>query len=269
MKYNYLIRIYIITLKDKVDYIKSDNYNSIKHLNCNIILSKGIILNKKQSDKYKLYAKSSIGIRLAHKKIWKKLNNLNKNSTNKSNNKINKTYKYNDYSIILEDDAILNISNDEFIKELNSIIENKKCDLYRFHSDGLFISTAAYLIKHNTINNLLDKFKIYIGQIDIDLYILNLVSNYNVLTHNYNIFKTDETESTNRIDRYNFLNIVKGVKLFSRSDKDFKNILSFKIFRIFNYELIVFEIFLLILLIFSIILKNYYLFLIVIILFII
>jgi hypothetical protein len=79
-----LIRIYVITLKSKEDYIKSESYNSIKDIGCKIILSKGVILNKEQSDKYKYYAKSSVGITLAHQKVWKKIKKVNNNK-----NKVN------------------------------------------------------------------------------------------------------------------------------------------------------------------------------------
>ena len=60
------VDIHVITLKNTKDYIQSDNYKSLKTITNNIKLSKGIILDKQQSDKYFLYAKSSIGITLAH-----------------------------------------------------------------------------------------------------------------------------------------------------------------------------------------------------------
>ena len=269
--YNYLTRIYVITLKSKEEYIKSESYNSIKDLGCKIILSKGVILNKEQSDKYKYYAKSAIGITLAHKKVWKKINKVNVVNEKRPEGPKGPTFLYNNFSIVLEDDAILTINVDKFKEELKEII-HKNNDFYRLHSDGMFISIAAYIIKHNTVNNLYNKYKILVGQVDFDVYFCNLfgiLGNYKLLTHNYNLFRTDERESSNRIDKYNCLNILKGLKLSSRSDKDLKIILSFKTFRIFEYEFIVFELLLITLLIISIIFKNYYLFLIVIILFII
>lgn len=274
--YNYLIRIYVITLKSKEEYIKSESYNSIKDLGCKIILSKGVILNKEQIDKYKYYAKSAIGITLAHKKVWKKINKVNEVNEVNGNGKGPKgpegpKFLYNDFSIVLEDDAILTTNADKFKEELKEII-HKNNDFYRLHSDSMFISIAAYIVKHNTINNLYNKYKILVGHVDFDIYFCNLfgiLGNYKLVTHNYNLFRTDESESSNRIDKYNCLNILKGLKLSSRSDKDLKIILSFKTFRIFEYEFIVFELLLIKLLIISIIFKNFYLFFIVIILFII
>ena len=278
--YNYLTRIYVITLKSKEEYIKSESYNSIKDLGCKIILSKGVILNKEQSEKYKYYAKSSIGSTLAHQKVWKKINKVNEvNREGPTGPEVPKgaegpegpKFLYNDFSIVLEDDAILTTNADKFKEELKEII-HKNNDFYRLHSDGMFISLASYIIKHNTVNNLYNKYKILVGHVDFDVYFCNLfgiLGNYKLVTHNYNLFRTDESESSNRIDKYNCLNILKGLKLTSRSNKDLKIILSFKTFRIFEYEFIVFELLLITLLIISIIFKNFYLFLIVIILFII
>ena len=63
------IQIYVITLLNKLEYIKTDNYKSLSTITNKIILVNGVILNKKQSDKYYFYAKSSIGISLAHRKV--------------------------------------------------------------------------------------------------------------------------------------------------------------------------------------------------------
>ena len=112
-------------------------------------------------------------------------------------------------------------------------------------------------------------YKIILGQPDFDLFVLSIFNkDIKILNHNENIFNTDETLSTNRIEKYSFLNLLKGIKLNKRSDKNLKNILQYKVLRIFNYETIAFEIILFIFLIISIILKNKYLFLIIITLFI-
>lgn len=46
------IQIYVITLLNKLEYIKIDNYKSLSTITNKIILVNGVILNKKQCDKY-------------------------------------------------------------------------------------------------------------------------------------------------------------------------------------------------------------------------
>ena len=254
----YNIKFYVISLKNKKEYLKSDNYKNLSNLTNKIILSKGIILNKKQVNKYSIYAKSSIGITLAHIKVWK---NIKKNiKFDNSNN--------NSYSIIFEDDTILNIDCNNFKKEIKNIINNYNFDIYKLHSDfnNGFTSMASYIINNSSIDKILNTYKIILGHIDFDLYIFKLLNKIILLTHPYNIFTTDESESTNRKDNYNILKILNGIKLSKRCDKNLKHFLTYKVFRIYNYETIVFEILLFVLFIISFIFKLKYLFFIIIIL---
>ena len=244
------IKIYVITLKDKTEYIKSNNYNSIAKLTNKIYLSKGIILNKKQSKKYYLYANSSIGISLAHIHIWKKIK------------------KDKNFTIILEDDTILNISKNEFYNEINTIITNNYFDIYKIHSDfnNGFTSMAGYIINNSSIDKILKNYKIILGHLDFDLYILKLLNKIKLLTHYKNLFITDEIQSSNRKDNYNILKLLDNIKLSSRCDKNLRHFLTYKVFKIFNYELIVFELLLFILLIISLIYKLKFFFILIIIL---
>lgn len=255
----YKIQIFVITLKNKEEYIKSENYKNLSKVTNKIILSKGVILNKEQSDKYLLYAKSAIGISLAHINVWKKIR--------KSNLKRNKA-EINDFSIILEDDALLNIDDNEFNNEINKIINNYDYDIYKIHSDfnNGFTSMAAYIINNKSIDKIINNHKIILGHLDFDLYLLKLLNKIKLLTHKENLFVTDENVSTNRKNNYNILRLLDNIKLSERCDKNLRHFLTFKVFRIFNYETIVFEILLFVLLIISIIFKLKYLFFIIIIL---
>ena len=253
------IQIYVITLKNKEDYIKTDNYKNLSKITNKIILSKGVLLNKEQSDKYLLYAKSAIGISLAHINVWKK---IRKNKSSKNEALIN------DFSIILEDDALLNINHNEFSNEINKIIQNYNFDIYKIHSDfnNGFTSMAAYIINNKSIDKIINNHRIILGHLDFDLYLLKLLSKIKLLTHKENLFITDENESTNRKDNYNILRLLDNIKLSDRCDKNLRHFLTFKVFRILNYETIVFELLLFVLLIVSIIFKLKYLFFIIIIL---
>ena len=255
----YKIQIFVITLQNKEEYIKSENYKNLSKVTNKIILSKGVILNKEQSDKYLLYAKSAIGISLAHINVWKKIR--------KSNLKRNKV-EINDFSIILEDDALLNIDDNEFNNEINKIINNYDFDIYKIHSDfnNGFTSMAAYIINNKSIDKIINNHKIILGHLDFDLYLLKLLNKIKLLTHKENLFVTDENVSTNRKNNYNILRLLDNIKLSKRCDKNLRHFLTFKVFRIFNYETIVFEILLFVLLIISIIFKLKYLFFIIIIL---
>ena len=253
----YKIQIYVITLKNKEDYNKTENYKNLAKITNNINLSKGVLLNKEQSDKYLLYAKSAIGISLAHIKVWKKIRK------NKS--------LINDFSIILEDDTSLNIEHTEFNNEINKIINNYDFDIYKIHSDfnNGFTSMAAYIINNKSIDKIINNHNIILGHLDFDLYVLKLLNKIKLLTHKKNLFITDENESTNRKDNYKVLTLFDNIKLSKRCDKNLRHFLTFKVFRIFNYEIIVFELLLFVLLIISIIFKLKYLFFIIIILLII
>ena len=253
------IQIYVITLKNKEDYIKTDNYKNLSKITNKIILSKGVLLNKEQSDKYLLYAKSAIGISLAHINVWKK---IRKNQSSKNEELIN------DFSIILEDDTLLNIDYNEFINEINKIIQNYNFDIYKIHSDfnNGFTSMAAYIINNKSIDKIINNHRIILGHLDFDLYLLKLLNKIKLLTHKENLFITDENESTNRKDNYNILRLLDNIKLSERCDKNLRHFLTFKVFRILNYETIVFELLLFVLLIISIIFKLKYLFFIIIIL---
>jgi len=255
----YKIQIFVISLKNKEEYIKSENYKNLSKVTNKIVLSKGVLLNKEQSDKYLFYAKSAIGISLAHINVWKKIR--------KSNLKKNKA-EINDFSIILEDDALLNIDHNEFNNEINKIINNRDFDIYKIHSDfnNGFTSMAAYIINNKSIDKIINNHKIILGHLDFDLYLLKLLNKIKLLTHKENLFITDENESTNRKDNYNILRLLDNIKLSERCDKNLRHFLTFKVFRIFNYETIVFEILLFVLLIISIIFKLKYLFFIIIIL---
>ena len=255
----YKIQIYVITLKNKQDYIKTENYKNLAKITNKIILSKGVLLNKEQNDKYLLYAKSSIGISLAHIKVWKKI---------RKNKSLKNKVLIDDFSIILEDDALINIDNNEFNNEIIKIINNYNFDIYKLHSDfnNGFTSLAAYIINNKSIDKIINNHKIILGQIDFDIYILKLLNKIKLLTHKENLFITDENESTNRKDNYKILRLLDNIKLSDRCDKNLRHFLTFKIFKILNYEIIVFEILLLVLLIISIIFKLKYLFFIIIIL---
>lgn len=251
------IKIYVITLKNKNEYVESNNFKSLSKLKKKIILSKGVILNKEQQDKYFIYCKSSIGISLAHIKVWKKI--------------IKKTKEdnyFDNFSIILEDDTQLNIDVKKFNEEIKNIINNYKFDIYKLHSDfdNGFTSMAGYIINHKSIDKLLNKYVTILGQIDFDLFILNLCNKITIITHTYNLFTTDESESTNRKDKYNILKFMDNIKLSKRSDKNLKHYLTYKVFKIFNYETIVYEILLFVLLVISMYFKLKYLFFIIIIL---
>ena len=255
----YEIKIYVITLKNIEDYIKTENYKNLAKITNRIILNKGVLLNKEQSDKYLLYAKSAIGISLAHINVWKK---IRKNKSQKNEVLIN------NFSIILEDDAILNIDYTEFNDEITKIINNYDFDIYKIHSDfnNGFTSMAAYIINNKSIDKIINNHNIILGHLDFDLYVLKLLNKIKLLTHKKNLFITDENESTNRKDNYKVLRLFDNIKLSNRCDKNLRHFLTFKVFRIFNYEIIVFELLLLVLLIISIIFKLKYLFLIIIIL---
>ena len=255
----YKIKIFVITLKNKEEYIKTENYKNLSKVTNKIVLSKGVLLNKEQSDKYLLYAKSAIGISLAHKNVWKK---IRKNKSTKNEELIN------DFSIILEDDTLLNIDHNEFNNEISKIINNYNFDIYKIHSDfnNGFTSMAAYIINNKSIDKIINNHKIILGHLDFDLYILKLLNKIKVLTHKENLFITDENESSNRKDNYNILRLLDNIKLSDRCDKNLRHFLTFKVFRILNYETIVFELLLFILLIISIIFKLKFLFLIIIIL---
>lgn len=257
-----LLNIYVISLKSKEEYRNESNYLTLKTITNKIKLSKGIILNKEQEKQYSLYARSPIAITLAHLKVWKYIKKYKSNKNNES--------KIKNFSIILEDDALLNIKLHKFNKEIKYICENKEFDIYKLHSDfsNGFTSMAAYIINHKSIDKLLNLHKILIGHLDFDLYILHLFFKIVIITHETNIFKTDETDSTNRLDKYSSLNLLSTIHLGHRCDKNLKQLLTFKVFRIFNYETIVFEIILFSLLIISLIFRSKYLLLIVCILFI-
>ena len=220
------MNIFVITLKNKEEYLQSPNYKSLKQLNYKIILSKGVILTEKQSNIYFIYAQSSIGIRLAHIKIWKL---------------INKKYK-NNYSLILEDDTILNTNT--FNEEIKNICK-QDFDIYKLHSDfdNGCISLAAYIVNNNSINKLLKNLILFFGHLDADLYLSYLFNKINIKTHHFNIFITDETSSLNRIDNKHILiDFFCDFKLTKRCDKKLKDILSYKVFRIFTYNISLYDI---------------------------
>lgn len=255
----YKIQIYVITLKNKEDYIKTENYKNLCKITNKIILSKGVLLNKKQSEKYILYAKSSIGISLAHINAWKKIT---------KRQKLEREVQECNFSIILEDDTLLNIDIKEFNNEIKKIIDNYTFDIYKIHSDfnNGFTSMAAYIINNESINKIINNHKIILGHLDFDLYVLKLLNKIKLLTHKENLFITDENESSNRKNNYNILKLLDNIKLSDRCDKNLRHFLTFKVFRIFNYETIVFELLLFVILIISIIFKLKYLFFIIIIL---
>lgn len=250
------INLYVITLKTKDEYIKSDNYNSLKTITNKIKLTKGIILNKEQSNKYKYYSKSGIGIILAHMNTWKYIYKRRKKYNNK-------------YAIIFEDDTFINTSILNYHRDIKNIINNKKFDIYKLHSDFDDGSTsmASYIINIKSIPKIFHNFNLIFGQIDSDLFISYKLGNIIQLCHNYNIFRTNENSSSNRDNKYNFLNML-DFKIYKRNDKKLKDFLSYKIYRINNYEIIAYEIILLFFLLLSIIFRNKYIFLIIIILFI-
>ena len=83
------INFYVITLKNIDEYKKSDNYKSLLKISNKIFTIKGVILNEKQSKKYSIYSKSSIGITLAHIKTWKYIIKNKQRRNNEENNEGN------------------------------------------------------------------------------------------------------------------------------------------------------------------------------------
>lgn len=267
-----LIRIYVITLKSASEFIRSETYKSLKQLDTKITLVKGVILDEETSNKYFFYAKSSIGISLAHRKVWKLINKNYKNNKVKNNKVKNnfESYQINNWSLIFEDDV--QISSNDTLKQLNEIINkldkehnnkelNNKIYIYKLHSDfnNGFTSLAAYIVNNENISELINSHKILLGHVDFDLNLLNLLKKINIRTHEKNLFLTDESNSTNRNEKYNLLNLLGNFKLSKRSDKTIKQLLSYKVFRIYNYETIAYEIILLFLLILSILFRKKYL----------
>jgi len=255
-----LIKIYVISLKDIYKYIKSENYKNLKKITSSIVLSRGIIPSDKVCIKYSMYPKSNIGCTFAHLKVWKKIKKVN----NKNNN-----LQIKDFSLILEDDTFLNIEYIDFEKTIKDIINlyGNKFDIYKLHSDfnNGFSSMAAYLVNNNKINYMIKNYKIILGHIDFDLYVQKLLGKYIILTHSFNIFRTDENTSTNRKEKYLTLDLFNNIYLTKRSDKNLKHLVSYKVFKLFNYEFIAYEIFLFLILIISILFKNKKLFIIIII----
>ena len=86
---------------------------------------------------------------------------------------------------------------------------------------------------------IINNHKIILGHIDFDIYILKLLNKIKLLTHKENLFITDENESTNRKDNYKILRLLDNIKLSDRCDKNLRHFLTFKIFKILNYEIIV------------------------------
>lgn len=249
------INFYVITLKNKNDYKKSDNYKSLKKITNKINIIQGVLFNEKHKDfnKYTYYPKGAIGITLAHKKAWNIIKNKDPN----------------DFSIILEDDTILNINPEKFNSTICDICNNNIFDIYKLHYDGWgFISLAAYIIKNSSITKLLIESFMTFGHIDIDLYISSFFSNIKLINHNKNLFMTDELISSHRKEKYTGLKLF-NYKISNRSNKKLKDILSYKIFEINNYEFITYELMLFILLCIAYYYKNKYLFFMIIILLVI
>ena len=116
------INFYVITLKNKNDYKKSDNYKSLKKITNKINIIRGVLFNEKNKyfNKYTYYSKGYIGITLANKKAWNIIKNKDPN----------------DFSIILEDDTILNINPEKFNSTICDICNNNIFDIYKLHYDG-------------------------------------------------------------------------------------------------------------------------------------
>lgn len=249
------INFYVITLKNKNEYKKSDNYKSLKQITNKIYIVRGVIFNKKHKDvdKYKYYPNGAIGITLAHKKAW---NMIKKKDTN-------------EYSIILEDDTILNINSVKFNSIISNICKTNTFDVYKLHYDGWeFISLAAYIINNSSISKLLTESFMIFGHIDIDLYISSFFSDIKLINHKKNLFMTDESISSHRNEKYTGLKLF-NYKISNRSNKKIKDILSYKIFRINNYEFITYELMLFVLLCIAYYFNNKYLFFMIIILLVI
>ncbi len=218
-----------------------------------------MIPSKEICNKYYYIPESNLGCTLAHIKVWKNI---------KKSSKIN-NYEIKNYSIILEDDAYLAINKNKFKSIIKKIINKygNKFHIYKLHSDfnNGFTSTASYIINHKKLDETIKNTSIILGHIDFDLYIQNLLNKIIIYTHHFNIFKTDETTSNARKNKYNILNIFDNIYLSSRSDKSLKHILSYKVIKLYNYNFIVFELFIFFLLIILILLNKKYIFLIIII----
>lgn len=135
---------------------------------------------------------------------------------------------------------ILNVKKKDFLNLFNDITKRNLIFINYILIFG-FTSLASYVINNNCINYLLKNYKIILGQPDFDLFVLKIIKNIKILTHPFNIFITDESDSLNRIDKYNILNLL-NFKLCKRSDKTLKCLLCYKVFRISNYEIIAYEI---------------------------
>tara|TARA_E500000178_G_C17038017_1_gene764590 strand:+ start:1824 stop:2576 length:753 start_codon:yes stop_codon:yes gene_type:complete len=247
-------KIYVITLHDIKKYINTEHYNSIKKITNYISLCHGVIPSNNISNKFKYIPKSALGITLAHLKIWKYI----------------KKYQNNNFSLILEDDTILNVNRNKFNTIIKNIINNNEFHIYKLHSDfnNGFTSMAAYIIDNSKMNDIIKSHQIMLGQIDFDIYLAKIFKNIKILTHNFNVFKTNEETSTNRIDKYNLLNKC-HIYISKRSDKSLTDICNYKILRLFKYDIIVFDVVFLILFSIAILCKKRYMFLIIIILFLI
>lgn len=252
-----LIATYVITLnKEKI--LESEPYNQLIHITENCTFADGVILNEYQANKYQFYSRSGVGITLAHLQLWADLYTKSMKST-KSTKSMKSTksnysgqisnYQINNYSLIFEDDFIVNEKKSIIQNIIKNICDSNKFDIYKLHSDDNFgaVSLASYLIKHSSIPKIFKYFKLIIGQIDADIFILHLFKQIEFGLHSYNLFRTDETESNNRSNKDYSIVPYLNLKLSKRADKTFATYLLFNVFRIGNYNLIVYEIVLLML----------------------
>jgi len=256
-----LIPTYVITLnREKI--LQSESYNQLINITGNCTFADGVILNEYQANKYKFYSRSGIGISLAHLQLWSQLytkymecRKLRKSMKSSSPEQHDDSkfikYQINNYSLIFEDDFISNEKIPIIQNTIRNICGLNEFDIYKLHCDDDYgaVSLASYLIKHSSIPKIFKRFKLIIGQIDADIFILHLFKQIKLGLHKYNLFRTDETESNNRSNKDYSIIPYLNFKLSNRADKTLSTYLLFNVFRIGNYNLIVYEIVLLILLI--------------------
>jgi len=228
---------FVITLKSESDYKKTDEYNSLIKNGIDPIVVPGVRATESDIKEFPLRPKNIIGSKIAHLNAWK-------TAKEKYSLVINSC----PVSLILEDDAYINTKG--ILKKIKKI-QDSSFDIYKLHTDfngQLFISVAAYLIKNDRIEYLLNNYYTVFGYVDIDLYLLYLRGVLNMKVHSKNLFKTNENISVNRKEskeKQIIHNLFKNIKISSDSDKTVEHVLNYPLIRIRNNEYTVYIIVLL------------------------
>ena len=206
---------YIITL-DK-NYKNTNKYKSLLNIGLKPIIMPGIRAIKKDLDMYPFRPKIAVGIFLAHKNVWKRI--VTDNSQ---------------MALILEDDVTpkQKIDFNELTKQ--------EFDILKLHTDNndSSKSAAAYIISNKTAKIFTDSFNVIFGHVDMDIWV-NCKLKGLKLKVNKNLFETDESNSTNRINLkrslYSYIN--DDVFKNKTAEKTNNESLSYKAFRVFNHEI--------------------------------